>query len=74
MKVFISDRPSTGRTLGRLEIEIDDATIDAHGMRPAFESIGRAVAEQMNVEGRDQVRGRVVGVHLLSIDFSLLLG
>lgn len=75
MRVLISTAGVRGATLGQMAAELDDDTIDAHaGLRPALESLGRAVAEQLNTAGRMEHRGRVVGVELTSLDFVVLLG
>lgn len=75
MRILISTAGVSGAIIGQMAAELDDETIDAHaGLRPALESFGRAVAEQLNTAGRMQHRGRVVGVDLVSLDFVVLLG
>lgn len=74
MIVFRVEAAITGRTLGQMSATLDDTTIDAHGLRAPLASLGLALADQLNIEGRDELRGRVVGVELVDVSFVVLLG
>lgn len=56
-----------------LTAELDDRVIDGHKMRRALERFGRDLAEQMATRYTEPASGRVIGVNLSRVEFSLIL-
>ena len=77
MKVFLAGQAENPKRFGGttpLVAQLDDAVIDAHGLRAPLESFGRDLAEQMVTRYTQPASGAVIGVELRLIEFSLILG
>lgn len=76
MKILLEGKEEDPHRFGGstpLVAELDDATIDGHGLREPLERFGQDLARQMATRYSQPASGEVIGVDIHRIEFTLVI-